>query len=73
MSGGAYEYKYKEIEGLAEMLSPTYDKYQPFRKRVAEVLRQVARLCHDVEWIDSGDYGEEDWKNVEIWLGNHGF
>jgi hypothetical protein len=73
MSGGSYEYKYQEIERLAEMLSPVRDKYQPIRDKMAEALRQIAKQCHDIEWIDSSDYGPEDWASIKAWLIQHKF
>ena len=73
MSGGHYEYKYQEIENLADMLSPFRDKFQPIRERMAITLREIAKQCHDIEWIDSSDYGDEDWPPIKEWLDKHNF
>ena len=73
MSGGSYNYKYREIEELADMLDPRSDEYKEIRERMAEALRQIAVQCHDIEWIDSSDYGVEDWQKIEKWLTGHNF
>lgn len=73
MSGGAYDYKYKQLEDLAELLAPSQDKHQHVRDRVATALRELSTICHDIEWIDSGDYGPEDWELVNNWLDKHNF
>lgn len=73
MSGGVYDYLYENIEDLADRLNPVHDKYQPLRKRLALALRGIAKVCQVVEWIDSCDYGEDDWKTVEVWLDGHNF
>ncbi len=73
MSGGSYDYKYREIENLAEMLSPDKDEYQPIRDRMAKALKQIVEQCHDLEWTDSADYGEEQWVNIKEWLTKHNF
>jgi len=74
MSGGSYDYKYRELEELADLFDPQpRDDKQPIRKRLSIALREIAQQCHDVEWIDSGDYGEENWKKIEDWLVKHIF
>ena len=73
MSGGSYDYKYKQIEELAEMLSPRKDEYQPIRDRMAVALKEIALQCHDLEWIDSSDYGENEWPYIKKWLTEHNF
>jgi len=58
MSGGSYQYAYQRIQDMAEELQPT----TPLRQAFAEHLVKVAKACHHVEWVDSGDYksGDED-------------
>lgn len=79
MSGSSYNYKYQEIETLADMMySPSdsdfgSDKYQPIRNRMARALHEIAKQCHDIEWIDSCDYGHEDWPPISAWLKKHNF
>jgi len=73
MSGGSYEYKYNQIDELAEMLSPVRDEFQPVRDKMAGALREIAKQCHDIEWIDSGDCGTEDFKEIDKWLDKHNF
>jgi len=73
MSGGSYEYKYREIEELAEMLSPQKREHQDIRERMAIALRDIANQCHDIEWVDSGDYGSEYWPLINDWLNEHNF
>ncbi len=65
MSGGHYDYAFEKIEDLADKLSPSRDKYQPIRDRASKMLKLAAKISYDIEWIDSGDYGEESWKEVD--------
>jgi len=77
MSGGAYDYAYYQIEELAESIlkkpQASYELAQEMgyevdvnahmaeRRLVAEVLEEIGEICHAIEWIDSGDYGEDSW------------
>ena len=54
MSGGSYEYAYERIESLADAIEPS----TPLRKVFKEHLRLVAKACHDIEWVDSGDWSD---------------
>ena len=56
MSGGSYEYAYGRIEDLAEQIRPT----TALRKAFKTHLYKVAKACHDIEWVDSGDCGDGD-------------
>lgn len=58
MSGGHYEYAYYRIQELAEAIEPKTE----LRKAFKEHLLEVAKACHDIEWVDSGDSepGDED-------------
>ena len=66
MSGGHYDYAYYHIQQLAEAIKPS----TVLRKAFKEHLREVAKACHDVEWVDSGDSdpGDED-AAIKIVLG----
>lgn len=57
MSGGSYDYLCFKIGDMAEQM-PTRDN----SKRIAfkELLRLVAKAAHDIEWVDSADYGQGD-------------
>jgi len=59
MSGGSYDYVCYTIENLADSIesrSPT----DPLRVAFTKHLRLVAKAAHDIEWVDSGDYGRGD-------------
>lgn len=74
MSGGSYDYKYINLIELADMLDPPKrDGYEPIRNRLGKALRSMSEQCKIVEWIDSGDYGDDDFKQVENWLEEHKF
>jgi len=64
MSGGAYNYAYCRLENLAEEIKQR-DDHQALRCLVSDYLKRLADICRTIEWIDSGDYGEEEWKDVE--------
>lgn len=64
MSGGSHDYAQNKLEEIAESFSPTEPTHKEERKKVAKLLRFIGEICHDIEWIDSGDYGEEDWEKV---------
>lgn len=57
MSGGSYDYAYSKIEQLAEDLRIKDD---PRRLALQRLLLKVSVAIHDVEWVDSSDYGEGD-------------
>jgi hypothetical protein len=56
MSGGYYDYAYHHIELLAEDIKPLNQLRIEFKSH----LLKVAKACHDIEWVDSGDYGPGD-------------
>jgi hypothetical protein len=56
MSGGSYNYAYYRIEELAAEIRAT----TPLRKAFKAHLLKVAKACHDIEWVDSCDYGPSD-------------
>ena len=54
MSGGSMNYLYSRLDD-ATFLTNT-----PERKAFAKHLRLVANALHDIEWVDSSDYGLGD-------------
>lgn len=57
MSGGSYDYVYRHIAAMAEVLK---DASTPDRRAFASLLVDVAEALHDIEWVDSGDYSPGD-------------
>ena len=55
MSGGSMNYLYSRIEWEADFETDT-----PERIAFAEHLKLVAKALHDIEWVDSCDYGVGD-------------
>lgn len=53
MSGGAFDYGFYHINDYAKACDDEVIK---------QLLEDVATLCHDLEWYESGDTGEEDWE-----------
>lgn len=65
MSGGSYDYKYQKITELSgEILSG--GDHRKLRTIVSTVLAMMGSICHDIEWIDSDDMGDHDWKDEII-------
>lgn len=60
MSGGSYDYAYHKIEDLASEIKSRAQT--PERKAFAAHLEKIAKAAHDIEWVDSGDYGPGDEK-----------
>jgi len=74
MSGGSYQYRYFQLEMLADDLetkneSETVSLAFDVRCLTATRLRELAAICHDIEWVDSGDYGPEQWPIILKKLG----
>jgi hypothetical protein len=55
MSGGSMQYLYSKIEYDA-----VFDTDTPERRAFKKHLELVAKALHDIEWVDSGDYGPGD-------------
>lgn len=55
MSGGSMNYLYSKIEYEANFRQDT-----PERRAFAKHLDLVIKALHDIEWVDSGDYGPGD-------------
>jgi hypothetical protein len=52
MSGGSMNYLYSKLEYDA-----TFNLDTPERRAFRKHLERVAKALHDIEWVDSGDYG----------------
>ena len=52
MSGGSMDYLYSKIE-----FGATFSEDSPERKAFRKHLELVIKALHDIEWVDSGDYG----------------
>ncbi len=65
MSGGSHDYAYQKLNDIADSFSPQEITHKEERAKVGKILRLMSDICHDIEWIDSCDYGEEDWKEVQ--------
>lgn len=66
MSGGHFNYKCFEISDFASMLEQELKKEPEYSKNVMNVveyaltiIKEAANLAKDIEWLYSGDYGEE--------------
>jgi hypothetical protein len=78
MSGGHYDYKYHHLDDLADEMENEIkreNRWEPIthiaeREYVIKKLRELAKICHDIEWIDSSDYGEKDWKPITDFMIN---
>lgn len=55
MSGGSMNYLYSKVLHCADFECDT-----PERRAFAAHLKLVAQALHDIEWVDSGDYGPGD-------------
>ncbi len=55
MSGGSMNYLYSKLEYEATFVADS-----PERRAFARHLKLVATALHDIEWVDSGDYGPGD-------------
>jgi hypothetical protein len=55
MSGGSMNYLYSKLEWGAD-----FEPNTPERVAFAEHLKLVIKALHDIEWVDSGDYGPGD-------------
>ncbi len=56
MSGGSYDYVFTKIEEIDILSFNSSLKRQIFQR----LLKLVAQAMHDIEWVDSGDYGVGD-------------
>lgn len=68
MSGGSYGYFYSKLNSFADEILEDEDDFdgqkpKPFletRKEFSSYLHDLAKVCKDLEWADSGDISYED-------------
>jgi hypothetical protein len=60
MSGGTYDYLCFKIEDT--YAERTYDE------ELDEMIVDLAKVLHDLEWWQSGDIGEEDYRKTLRWF-----
>ena len=54
MSGGSYNYEYSRVEDqYVEMM---YDD------ELNDMMEDLVKVLHDLEWWQSGDYSEDDYR-----------
>jgi hypothetical protein len=58
MSGGSYDYIGFKIKDLANDIRN--QDTDPRRATFAKLMNLVGNAMHDIEWVDSCDYGEGD-------------
>lgn len=58
MSGGSYNYLYDKINAAADNITNRNNSYH--REKFSNLLRLVADAMHNIEWVDSCDYGPGD-------------
>lgn len=69
MSGGSHNYAYQKVDDMAGTLIESRD---PLRRAFANHLKKVSTAMHDIEWVDSCDYGPGgEVKAIEAVLGNN--
>ena len=54
MSGGSMDYLYLKVENVE------FSTNTPLRRAFMAHLKLVAKALHEIEWVDSGDGGDED-------------
>lgn len=57
MSGGSWDYAFSVFDGVANSLSNDSD---PLRRLLGRRVELIAKALHDIEWVDSDDYGSGD-------------
>lgn len=67
MSGGSMNYLYSKIE-----MDANFDRDTPERKAFGMLLDKVIKALHDIEWVDSADYGPGDENEAIIACLMHG-
>jgi hypothetical protein len=55
VSGGSWDYVYNKFDETAARLLNSKD---PLRRALGLRISYIANAMHDIEWVDSGDYGE---------------
>lgn len=59
MSGGRYQYAYCRVEQFASEMAYRGDSASIDRKVFRQLLEKVAEAMRVIEWVDSGDGGDE--------------
>lgn len=59
MSGGSYDYACHRVDDFIEEFEKN-TRDDPLRIAFLAHLRKVGKAMHDIEWVDSGDYGDGD-------------
>jgi len=63
MSGGNYDYICYKVDTFIDELKTNDD---PRRLAFKELMVLVSKALHDIEWTDSGDYGDDaDHKAID--------
>lgn len=57
MSGGSWNYVYHHINEAAHGLM---QERSPQRVRLGKLMHLMSKAMHDIEWVDSCDYGPGD-------------
>ena len=57
MSGGSWDYLFLKVQDAAEQLVCSRSAE---RRAFGRLLAKVATALHDIEWVDSSDYGPGD-------------
>jgi len=70
MSGGALNYLYLDIENVIAEISDAELEDLGMVMRLQEVILKIAEFMKDLEWMLSGDIGEEDFKKK--WMKDRG-
>lgn len=64
MSGGSMEYFYWTLENYVDSLEDV---------ELNDLMHDIAKLYHDKEWADSGDYCDGDWNKTKTEFKNKWF
>lgn len=68
MSGGSWNYIYRQFEETAEQLKRSD---RPERVALGELVERVALAMHQIEWVDSGDRNKgEELAAIQIAIGH---
>ena len=68
MSGGHYNYLYRDIDAFADAMLQDAD---PIRRAFGQHLVMVSQAMHDIEFVDSGDYAPgQEHKAIQKALGD---
>lgn len=71
MSGGSWEYVCYKISEAGQRLQ---GEACPYRRALSDVVLKLAKVMHDIEWVDSCDMGEgDDVKAIKEFMGREVF